>query len=156
MNPSLRLPFMAFCAIALLACAWSSFAFSQDAILTDPQLEARARGIFRETRCLVCVGESLAESEADLAKDMRHLIRQRLMAGQTDQQIRDYLESRYGESIALRPAMGPNTYLLWGLPFVMLVGGIGLLFVIRQEAIETSRTLTRRPKRRKPSARKKR
>jgi len=91
--------------------------------LADPALEARARTISAELRCLVCQNESIDQSDADLAHDLRVLIRERLTAGDSDQQVRDYLVRRYGDFILLKPPVKPVTYLLWFGPFVLIASG---------------------------------
>jgi cytochrome c-type biogenesis protein CcmH len=97
-------------------------------MLADPALEARARDIGKDLRCLVCRNQSIDDSEADLAHDLRVLVRQRLIAGDTNQQVTDYVVSRYGDYVLLKPPFKVNTWLLWGGPaLVLLIGlwGIG-------------------------------
>ncbi len=91
--------------------------------LADPKLEARAVALQREFRCLVCQSQSLDESNALLAADLRKLIRARIAEGQSDQQITDYLVSRYGNIILMKPPLESDTYLLWFGPLLVLVGG---------------------------------
>jgi len=94
--------------------------------LADPALEARARNLSKELRCLVCQNQSIDDSNADLAHDLRVLLRQRLVAGDTDQQVLDYLAARYGVFVLLDPPFEPVTYLLWLAPpaLVLLAGGV--------------------------------
>jgi cytochrome c-type biogenesis protein CcmH len=102
-------------------------------MLKDPALEARARAISGGLRCLVCQNESIDESQADLARDIRLLVRQRLLAGDTDQQVRDYLVARYGQFILLRPPLEWQTVLLWGTPIIVLVlGGMAVFLMARR------------------------
>ncbi|MDE3116001.1 MAG: cytochrome c-type biogenesis protein CcmH [Pseudomonadota bacterium] len=89
--------------------------------LSDPALEARAVALQKQFRCLVCQGESLDESNADLAKDLRRLIRARILAGDSDKQITDFLVSRYGDFILMKPPLQENTYLLWFGPLLVLL-----------------------------------
>jgi cytochrome c-type biogenesis protein CcmH len=97
-------------------------------MLPDPALEARARTISRELRCLVCQNESIDESNADLAHDLRVLVRKRLIAGDTDRQVIDYIVARYGVFVLLDPPFEPVTWLLWlGPPVLVLGAGIALL-----------------------------
>ncbi len=104
-------------------------------MLKDPKLEARARAISKNLRCLVCQNESIDESNADLAKDIRILLRERLKAGDTDKQAVDYLVSRYGEYVLLKPRLEPQTYILWFGPFlVLLTGGFGVYYARRRAA----------------------
>jgi cytochrome c-type biogenesis protein CcmH len=91
--------------------------------LADPKLEARAVALQRQFRCLVCQSQSLDESNALLAADLRKLIRARIAEGQSDQQIRDYLVSRYGNIILMKPPLESDTYLLWFGPLLVLMGG---------------------------------
>jgi cytochrome c-type biogenesis protein CcmH len=92
----------------------------------NPALEERARNLQRQLRCLVCQGESIDESNAPLAADLRHLVRQQIAAGQTDAQIEDYLVSRYGNFILMKPPLQPDTYILWLAPFAVLIGAAGV------------------------------
>ena len=97
--------------------------------LSDPTLEARARSLQKELRCLVCQGQSLDESDAELARDLRRIIRERIAAGETDEAIKDFLVARYGDFVLLRPPMKPETYALWFGPLLVLVLGAGLVIV---------------------------
>ncbi len=108
-------------------------AVQPDEIMTDPRLEARARALSAQLRCMVCQNESIDESNADLARDLRLLVRERLQAGDSDDQIRAYLVRRYGDFILLKPPFEPETWLLWGAPFlVLLVGGCIVIFIARR------------------------
>lgn len=99
--------------------------------LTDPAKEARARALFRETRCVVCQGESIDESEAPLAGDLRAAIRRQLRTGASDAQVRAFLARRYGEFVLFRPPLTPLNAILWGGPFVIMLGGLWLLLARR-------------------------
>lgn len=125
---------VALLAFVMLLAATPAFALNPDEVLKDPVLEARARDITREVRCLVCQGESIDDSNAQLAGDLRVLVRQRLMAGDSDQQVRDYLVARYGEYVLLRPPVSGDTLVLWGMPFVMLLIAIGVAVKLRKRA----------------------
>ncbi|NNE23075.1 MAG: cytochrome c-type biogenesis protein CcmH [Rhizobiales bacterium] len=113
--------------------AWISVvplhAVQPDEVLDDPALEARARGLSVHFRCLVCQNQSIDDSDAPLARDLRVLIRERLTAGDSDDQVIDYLVSRYGEFVLLKPRFAPHTLVLWLGPFVILLAGMA--FVIR-------------------------
>jgi cytochrome c-type biogenesis protein CcmH len=100
--------------------------------LADPALEARARALSQELRCLVCQNQSIDESNADLAHDLRVLLRQRLTAGDTDRQVLDYVVARYGVFVLLDPPFLPATYLLWLVP-PLLVLGAGIFVVVRAQ-----------------------
>jgi cytochrome c-type biogenesis protein CcmH len=101
-------------------------------IMTDPRLEARARALSAELRCMVCQNESIDESNADLARDLRLLVRERLQAGDSDDQIRAFLVRRYGDFILLKPPFKPETWLLWGAPFLVLLAGGCVILIARR------------------------
>jgi cytochrome c-type biogenesis protein CcmH len=102
-------------------------------MLRNPALEARARAIGQELRCLVCQNESIDESNADLAHDLRVLLRQRIAAGDTDRQAIDFIVRRYGDFVLLKPPVEPATYLLWfGPAVVLVVGAAGALLFVRR------------------------
>lgn len=123
--------------LALLGAA-PAFAQAGPERLADPKLEARAVALQRELRCLVCQGESLDESNAQLADDLRRLIRAKIAAGESDKQITDYLVSRYGDVILMKPPLETDTYALWFGPLVVLVvGGLVLAVVIRRARSKT-------------------
>ena len=115
-------------AVLVGALLTPALAVNPDEVLADPTLEARARAISAELRCMVCQNQSIDDSNAELAKDLRVLVRERLTAGDSDQQVMDYIVSRYGDFVLLKPRMGVNTILLWGMPvFLLLVGGLVIL-----------------------------
>jgi len=114
----------------LMAAMTPAFAVNPDEVLADPRLETRARTISAELRCMVCQNQSIDDSNADLAKDLRLLVRERLKAGDSDTQVLDYLVSRYGEFVLLKPRLSAHTILLWAMPLLLLV--IGGLVVLRQ------------------------
>src|SRR5215218_7648946 len=122
--------------LALLVAAFlagPSFAVQPDEVLKDPVLEHRAREISAGLRCLVCQNQSIDDSDAQLAKDLRLLVRERLVAGDTDTQVRDFLVQRYGEFVLLKPTFGTHTLLLWLTPALVLVfGGIGAYAAMRR------------------------
>jgi cytochrome c-type biogenesis protein CcmH len=98
---------------------------------SNPATEARARNLQRQLRCLVCQGESIDESGAPLAAELRHLVRQQMADGSSDQQIEDYLKARYGNFILMKPPLETDTYFLWAAPFLVLIGaGAVAIFVI--------------------------
>jgi cytochrome c-type biogenesis protein CcmH len=96
---------------------------------SDPALEARARSLQRELRCLVCQGQTIDESNAPLAADLRHLVRRQIAEGRSDAQIKDYLHARYGDFILMRPPLEPATWLLWLAPFLVLAGAGGVAWM---------------------------
>jgi cytochrome c-type biogenesis protein CcmH len=95
-----------------------------DEILPDPGLEARARAISHDLRCMVCQNQSIDDSEAPLARDLRLLVRERLKAGDTDMQVVDFMVARYGEFVLLRPRVSWHTAILWGAPLAILIVGL--------------------------------
>ena len=116
----------------LLLAPLAARAVQPDEIMTDPRLEARARALSAQLRCLVCQNESIDESHADLARDLRVLVRERLQAGDSDEQIRAFLVGRYGDFILLKPPFKLETWLLWGAPLLILLAGGGIIFVARR------------------------
>jgi len=118
--------------LAIIASS-SSLAVQPEEMLKDPKLEARARELSRELRCMVCQNQSIDESEAPLARDLRLLVRERLSKGDTDQQVLDFLVARYGEFVLLKPPLESKTIILWALPPVaLLAGAISLFFAVRR------------------------
>ncbi|MBR0914943.1 cytochrome c-type biogenesis protein [Bradyrhizobium japonicum] len=108
-------------------------AVQPDEVLPDPKLEARARAISDGLRCLVCQNQSIDDSKAEFARDLRLLVRERLNLGESDEQIRAFLVNRYGNFILLKPPFEWETALLWGMPaLVLAAGGIALLFGLRR------------------------
>ena len=111
--------------LALCAPLSLAHAVEPSEILSDPALEHRARDISKGLRCLVCRNESIDESDADLAKDLRIIVRERLVAGDTDDQVLDYVVDRYGEYVLLKPRFSPVSAALWlGGPLLLLAGGL--------------------------------
>jgi cytochrome c-type biogenesis protein CcmH len=110
--------------LACFAClANSAYAVQPDEIMADPVKESRARDLSRELRCMVCQNQSIDDSEAPLARDLRLLVRERIAAGDSDGQVMDFLVARYGEFVLLKPRLKSHTLLLWLLPPLALVGG---------------------------------
>ena len=110
-----------------------ALAVQPDEILKDPALESRARALSQGLRCMVCQNQSIDDSDAPLAKDLRVLVRERLTAGDSDNQVIDFLVTRYGEFVLLKPRMSWHTALLWLAPFaVILAGALGLLAFLRR------------------------
>ncbi|GGF33430.1 cytochrome c-type biogenesis protein CcmH [Aliidongia dinghuensis] len=116
--------------LLLLAAAGPALAVNPDERLADPVLEARARALSKELRCLVCQNESIDDSNADLAHDLRVLVRERLTAGDTNAQVLAYLQARYGNFVLLKPPVDPATWVLWFGPAVALA--IGAAVVIQR------------------------
>src|ERR1700693_1045135 len=126
------MPFFGLVAIAVfmvLQFATTAVAVQPDEMLADPKLEARARTLSRELRCLVCQNQSIDDSAAPLARDLRILVRERLKAGDGDQQVLDFLVARYGEFVLLRPRFEGQTALLWLTPLAVLMLGATAMVV---------------------------
>jgi cytochrome c-type biogenesis protein CcmH len=100
----------------------------------DPAMEARARNLQRQLRCLVCQGESIDESQASLAAEMRDLVRQQISEGRSDKEIEQFLTSRYGNFILMRPPVETDTYFLWAAPFLVLIGAAGVAILVIRRA----------------------
>lgn len=120
-------------AAMLALAATAALAVDPGERLADPALEARARALSGELRCLVCQNQSIDDSNADLAHDLRVLIRERLTAGDSDQQVLQFMVRRYGDFILLRPPVQANTYVLWFGPFAVLaLGALGAAIYLRR------------------------
>jgi cytochrome c-type biogenesis protein CcmH len=110
-----------------------AFAVQPGEVLSDPKLEARARDLSSQLRCLVCQNESIDESDASLARDIRLLIRERISKGETNEEIRAFLVSRYGDFILLKPPLKPETILLWiSAPLTLGLGALAIVFASRR------------------------
>jgi cytochrome c-type biogenesis protein CcmH len=119
----------------LLLLAVPAGAVEPDEKLADPALEQRARDISQGIRCLVCQNQDIDSSNAELAKDLRVIIRERLVEGDSDAEVEAFLVDRYGDYVLLKPPFKPSTYLLWIGPFLLLlIGGVGVGFYLRREA----------------------
>ncbi|KQY19749.1 cytochrome c-type biogenesis protein CcmH [Rhizobium sp. Root482] len=115
--------------LAMLACAWPAFAVNPDEVLADPALEARARALSAQLRCMVCQNQSIDDSNAELAKDLRLLVRERLENGDSDDAVIDYVVSRYGEFVLLKPRFETKTLILWGAPLLLFLAGASVMVV---------------------------
>lgn len=121
--------------VVMLVAPSPVWAVQPDEILSDPVQEARARELSRQLRCLVCQNQSIDDSDAPLARDLRLLVRERLQAGDNNQQVLDFLVQRYGEFVLLRPRLGWRTALLWlAAPALLLGGGVVLLLMVRRRS----------------------
>ena len=119
----------------LLTLDTTAFAVQPDEVLGDPVLESRARTLSAELRCMVCQNQSIDDSDAPLAKDLRVIVRERLKAGDSDSQVLDFMVARYGEFVLLRPRMSWRNALLWGAPILVLVlGGLGAALALRRRS----------------------
>lgn len=120
-------------ALALVLATASQAAVSPDEMLADPALEARARALGQELRCLVCQNQSIDDSDAPLARDLRRIVRERLLAGDSDEQIKQFLVDRYGKFVLLKPPIEPSTWLLWVGPFgVLAIAVVAVRWYLRR------------------------
>ena len=110
-----------------------------DEIMSDPVKEARARHLSRELRCMVCQNQSIDDSDAPLARDLRLLVRERIAAGDSDTQVLDFLVARFGEFVLLKPRLNSHTYLLWLLPPLGLVVGGAVLWLYHRRRTQAAR-----------------
>src|SRR5262245_22004732 len=115
--------FVAVLGLAAVIGISSAHAVQPDEIMNDPVKEARARDLSRELRCMVCQNQSIDDSEAPLARDLRLLVHERIAAGDSDSQVLDFLVARYGEFVLLKPRFERQTLLLWSVPPLVLLGG---------------------------------
>ena len=131
----------------LLACVFvvaamlgtsAAYAVQPDEIMADPAKETRARDLSRELRCMVCQNQSIDDSDAPLARDLRLLVRERIGAGDSDSQVIDFLVARYGEFVLLKPRFTPHTLLLWLLPPLALAGGGLALWIFSRRRSKSS------------------
>ena len=135
----MRLP-VAFVLMMLSALAVPTFSHAQAPdrygveTFSDPKMETRARHLQRQLRCLQCQAESIDESNSDFAADMRHLVRQQIAEGKSDQQIEDFLVARYGDFILMKPPLQSDTWLLWLGPFLVLAVAGGVAWVAVKKA----------------------
>ena len=126
--------FIAACLLGVLALS-PARAVLPDEVMSDPAKEARARTLSRELRCMVCQNQSIDDSEAPLARDLRLLVRERIAAGDNDSQVMDFLVARYGEFVLLKPRFERQTLALWLVPpFVLLAGGVALWWHVRRRS----------------------
>ena len=136
-----RLALLLFAAFSLVRPALAVLPREQ---LSDPKLEARARAISQELRCVVCQNQTIDDSDATLAHDLRVIVRERLKAGDTDAQVKAYIVRRYGPFVLLEPPLEPATVLLWFGPLlVLLAGGVGAVLYLRRRGDKEEAVLTK-------------
>ena len=135
--PKLRTLLRLLTVAMVIASTGPSFAVQPDEILPDPNLESRARGLSHELRCMVCQNQSIDDSDAPLARDLRLLVRERLKAGDSDTQVLDYLVARYGEFVLLKPRFETHTLVLWlATPAVFLAALLIVALAFRRRRAE--------------------
>ena len=138
-----RLRLARLAAVAIALAPLPAGAVQPDEVLSNPRLEQRARHISADLRCLVCQNQSIDDSDAPLAKDLRVLVRERLVAGETDAGVRDFVVQRYGEFVLLKPVFRLHTALLWLAPvLVFAAGAFGAFRALRRRRIEATTPLT--------------
>lgn len=126
-------------ALVVALLAFPAFAVNPDEVMKDPALEARARALSGQLRCMVCQNQSIDDSNAELAKDLRVLVRERIADGDSDEQVITYVVSRYGEFVLLKPRFETKTILLWGTPAILLVAGAAAMaFAARRRSGKTT------------------
>jgi cytochrome c-type biogenesis protein CcmH len=126
----------------MLTAVAPAVAVQPDEVLKDPALEVRARGLSRELRCLVCQNQSIDDSDADLAHDLRVLVRERLTAGDSDSQVIDFLVARYGEFVLLKPRFAWHNAILWTTPVAALMAGaIAMFWALRRRRAAPAATV---------------
>ncbi|NVP54215.1 cytochrome c-type biogenesis protein [Mycoplana rhizolycopersici] len=124
-----------FLAAVFVLSAIPALAVNPDEVLSDPALEARARALSAQLRCMVCQNQSIDDSNAELARDLRLLVRERISGGDSDEAVIEYVVSRYGEFVLLKPRLKPETLLLWGAPIVLFLGGaIAMALFVRRRS----------------------
>ncbi|MCV0425365.1 MAG: cytochrome c-type biogenesis protein CcmH [Roseibium sp.] len=122
-------------ALCFLLLTGAAHAVTPDEVLDDPALEARARALSAELRCMVCQNQSIDDSDAPLAKDLRVLVRERLVAGDSDTEVVDYLVDRYGEFVLLKPRFAWHTLVLWAAgPLALVAGAIAIILALRNRS----------------------
>ena len=134
MSAAARTALGSFVALWLALAAGSGLAFTPDEPLADAALEARARALHAELRCMVCQGQSIGDSDAALARDMRAIVRERIAAGESDDAVRGFLTDRYGDYVLLDPPVKPETYALWFGPAAVFVAGAAIAFALLRRA----------------------
>ena len=134
MRAAARTALGGFVALWLALAAGTGLAFTPDEPLADAALEARARALHAELRCMVCQGQSIGDSDAALAGDMRAIVRERIAAGESDDAVRGFLTDRYGDYVLLDPPVKPETYALWFGPAAVFVAGAAIAFALLRRA----------------------
>ena len=140
----LLLDWLVFVFLTMLALSVPAFAVQPSEVLDDPLLESRARQLSAGLRCMVCQNQSIDDSDAELARDLRVLVRERLVAGESDEQVIDYIVSRYGEFVLLQPRLNLRNALLWATPALLLLAGGGFIAAqaMRRRRSQTTASLS--------------
>ena len=125
--------------LGALLLAMQALAIDTGRAFEDPEQQARYELLIKDLRCLVCQNQSIADSNATLASDLRREVREMMIAGQSDQQIRDFMTARYGDFVLYRPPVSPRTWLLWAAPVLLLLGGLGIAILSTSSGLLTDR-----------------
>ncbi len=139
-----RLAASALTVLVLIAAPLPAYAVNPDEVIPDLAMESRARTLSSQLRCMVCQNQSIDDSNAELAKDLRLLVRERIKDGDSDEQVLNYVVSRYGEFVLLKPRFGVRTVMLWGAPVVLILSGVIslILAAVRRRSAQESARLT--------------
>ncbi len=116
--------------LGAILLAMQALAIDSGRAFEDPEQQARYERLIKDLRCLVCQNQSIADSNASLASDLRREVREMMIAGQSDAQIRDFMTARYGDFVLYRPPVSPRTWLLWSAPVLLLLGGLGIAAMV--------------------------
>ena len=134
----MKSPFFSVTIVLLFSFLYSAYAVTPDEVLDDPILEERARELSAKLRCLVCQNQSIDDSDAPLAKDLRVLVRQKLVEGNSNLEVLEFVVSKYGEFVLLQPRFAIHTLMLWILPpIILLIGLLTIIFVFRQNRLSS-------------------
>ncbi|MGE0031664.1 MAG: cytochrome c-type biogenesis protein CcmH [Steroidobacteraceae bacterium] len=125
--------------LGAMLLATQALAIDTGRAFEDPEQQARYEHLIKDLRCLVCQNQSIADSNASLASDLRREVREMMVAGQTDEQIREFMTARYGDFVLYRPPVSPRTWLLWSAPVLLLLGGLGIAAMVVMRRMRAAR-----------------
>jgi len=125
--------------LGAMLLAMQALAIDTGRAFEDPEQQARYEHLIKDLRCLVCQNQSIADSNASLASDLRREVREMMVAGQTDEQIREFMTARYGDFVLYRPPVSPRTWLLWAAPVLLLLGGLGIAAMVVMRRMRAAR-----------------
>ena len=125
--------------LGAMLLAMQALAIDTGRAFEDPEQQARYELLIKDLRCLVCQNQSIADSNATLASDLRREVREMMIAGQSDEQIRDFMTARYGDFVLYRPPVSPRTWLLWSAPVLLLLGGLGIAAMVVMRRMRAAR-----------------
>ena len=125
--------------LGAMLLAMQALAIDSGRAFEDPEQQARYEHLIKDLRCLVCQNQSIADSNATLASDLRREVREMMIAGQSDEQIREFMTARYGDFVLYRPPVSPRTWLLWSAPVLLLLGGLGVAAMVVMRRMRAAR-----------------